>query len=241
MKKSLVVSLVLMGLGLASLNGQSSYAFSAGDLQQLKSTGSCPKCDLSGADLSNINLNKANLNGANLSNANLTNAKIIDSDLRSVNFSGAIIQNTNVYGTQIAISSLTKAQNNGLIFQKPSAVLVEKEGKVLPSSPPIQDSFVSLTHEGGYVANYTLMYMRDQNFGGTLVPIPKVETGTLTLGFTKKFDIPKDAKNVNLKVEAVGKGGYVIDTNIPVGKPKCFKMFGTIFDPKYAENTCSSF
>jgi Pentapeptide repeats (8 copies) len=242
MKKQLLASLLLMGLGFGSLNNQSSYAFSPSDLQKLKSTGSCQNCDLSGADLANINLNKANLNGANLSGANLTNAKIIDSDLRSVNWSGATIQNTNVYGTQIAISSLTQTQNNGLIFKKPE-VFVEKPGRLIPSpvssSPAIQDSFVSLTHGGGYVAKYTLVYFRPQPGVGLL---PKVESGTMTVGFNKRFNIPKEAINPIFKVEMVGIGSPVIfEKPITVGKPRCFLIEGTVFNRTYKENSCSSF
>jgi Pentapeptide repeats (8 copies) len=242
MKKQLLASLLWMGLGLVSFNNQSSYAFSPSDLQKLKTTGSCEKCDLSGADLANINLNKANLNGANLSGANLTNAKIIDSDLRSVNWSGAIVQNTNVYGTQIAISSLTQTQNSGLIFKKPE-VGVEKTGTVIPrpvsSSPAIQDSFISLTHGGGYVAKYTLVYFRPQPGVGLL---PKVESGTMTVGFNKRFVIPKDAIGTNFKVEMVGIGSpVIINTPIAVGKPRCFLIEGTVFSRTYKENSCGSF
>ncbi|PMB07394.1 hypothetical protein CI594_00605, partial [Fischerella thermalis CCMEE 5196] len=42
------------------------FAFNQLDLDQLKATGSCPRCDLSGADLSRLNLTGANLRGANL-------------------------------------------------------------------------------------------------------------------------------------------------------------------------------
>ncbi len=238
MKKQLFASLLLMGLGFVSLNNQSSYAFSPSDLQKLKTTGSCEKCDLSGADLRNINLSKANLNGANLRGANLTNAKIIDSDLRSVNWSGATIQNTNVYGTQIAISSLTQTQNNGLIFKKPE-VWVEKTANPIPAPAPVQDSFISLTHGGGYVAKYTLFYFRPQPGVGML---PKVESGTMTVGFNKRFAIPKDAIGITFRVEMVGIGSpVIINTPIAVGKPRCFLIEGTVFNPSYKENSCGSF
>lgn len=238
MKKQLFASLLLMGLGFVSLNNQSSYAFSPSDLQKLKTTGSCEKCDLSGANLANINLNKANLNGANLSGANLTNAKIIDSDLRSVNWSGATIQNTNVYGTQIAISSLTQTQNSGLIFKKPEEV-VERPGIPAPAPASVQDSFISLSHEGGYVAKYALFYFRPQPGVGLL---PKAESGTMTVGFKKRFAIPKDAINVNFRVEMVGIGSpVIINTPIAVGEPRCFRITGTVFTPKYDENSCASF
>ncbi len=43
-------------------------------MQLLKTTNSCPNCDLSGADLSYANLNNANLSGADLSGADLSGA-----------------------------------------------------------------------------------------------------------------------------------------------------------------------
>lgn len=237
MKKQLIAALFI-GLNLITLNSQSSYAYNANDLQKLRNTGSCQNCDLSNADLSNINLTKANLYGANLTNANLTNAKIIDSDLRSVTFTGATINNTNVYGTQIAISSLSQNQYNGLVFKKPEK-LVEKVGIVTPD--PVQDSFVSLYNESGYVANYTLTYMIDQNIGGQMILMPKVETGSVSLGFSAKLAIPGKAKNIVFNVQAVGRGDYVISEQLSAGSPTCYKIYGTVFSPQQAKNTCSSF
>ena len=46
-------------------------AFSEEDLKKLKATGSCVKCDLSGANLSWSNLTEADLTEANLTEENL--------------------------------------------------------------------------------------------------------------------------------------------------------------------------
>ncbi len=69
------------------------------DIQRLKQTGECERCNLVGADLRNANLRDAklkdaNLEAANLSGANLQNANFKRANLRAVNFRNAIIQDT---------------------------------------------------------------------------------------------------------------------------------------------------
>ena len=53
-------------LALALILPLSVGAFKPEDLEKLKKTKECPKCDLSGADLEGANLRKANLEGVNL-------------------------------------------------------------------------------------------------------------------------------------------------------------------------------
>ena len=55
-------------------------AFSEADLEKLKSTNECNKCDFSGA-----NLGGARLRGANLAEANLTNAYLTGANLYKAN------------------------------------------------------------------------------------------------------------------------------------------------------------
>jgi uncharacterized protein YjbI with pentapeptide repeats len=69
------------------------------DLERLKQTGECERCNLVGADLRHANLREAklkdsNLEAANLSGANLQNANFKRANLRAVNFKNAIIQDT---------------------------------------------------------------------------------------------------------------------------------------------------
>lgn len=69
------------------------------DIQRLKQTGECERCNLVGADLRNANLRDAklkdsNLEAANLSGANLQNANFKRANLRAVNFRNAIIRDT---------------------------------------------------------------------------------------------------------------------------------------------------
>ena len=70
------------------------FAYKESDLKKLKSTKSCPKCDLtdlnlSGANLSGANLSGSNLSGANLSGANLSEANLSEANLKEVNLTGA--------------------------------------------------------------------------------------------------------------------------------------------------------
>jgi len=59
-------------IGMLCVSG--AHAWNEAQLQLLKTTNSCPNCDLSGADLSYANLNNANLSGADLSGADLSGA-----------------------------------------------------------------------------------------------------------------------------------------------------------------------
>ncbi len=69
------------------------YGFDEKQVQALKKTNSCKKCDLSGAKLSNMDLSyadlaSANLSGADLYNSNLTGADRTEAHPSGENFSG---------------------------------------------------------------------------------------------------------------------------------------------------------
>lgn len=98
-----------------------------------------------------------------------------------------------------------------------------------------RDSNISLTNRAGYVLEYTFTYLLDQNIGGVMVPMPKVETGNLSLGFTKTITLPADAKNAFLRAKAVGRGDYVIDTGLTPFGNICFYTHGTVFSPSYTQ------
>jgi uncharacterized protein YjbI with pentapeptide repeats len=75
------------------------FAANPDHIQQLKSTGACPRCDLyeaslggwqgEGADLSGANLVNADLYGANLRGANLAGALLDGANLRLADLTGA--------------------------------------------------------------------------------------------------------------------------------------------------------
>ena len=89
------------------------------------------------------------------------------------------------------------------------------------------------------MADMTVMYFVNQNFGGTLVPMPKtVVTDKITAGVSKSINIPKDiAPNTKINVIIRGYGttknsvlSITIDPNF--SGQKCYKAWGTIFSPQ---------
>lgn len=104
--------LIVGFLGVCLLTGASAaYAFDAKQLQKLKTTTSCAKCDLSGADLSGLDLSYADLSGANLSGANLTNGTFYSGNLAGANLAGANLSGANFYD-----ANLNKADMKGAIL-----------------------------------------------------------------------------------------------------------------------------
>jgi uncharacterized protein YjbI with pentapeptide repeats len=100
--------------------GFTSQAFAANqrDLEQLKATNSCVRCDLRGANLSKLNLSGANLRevnltGANLSGANLSDADLTNGNLASAVLNGADLNNASLTGANLRAASL---QNTDLSF-----------------------------------------------------------------------------------------------------------------------------
>ena len=88
----------------AVMFASSASAFDPDDLQKLKDTGDCYRCDLRAAnlmwaDLSGANLREADISGAKLAGANLLWAKLSGADLSSANLSGANLSMTPVNGT----------------------------------------------------------------------------------------------------------------------------------------------
>ena len=80
-------------------------AFNNEDLEKLKSTQDCVKCDLRRANLSEENLQGANLEGANLSRANLT-----DADLSGVNLIGADLRRADIFDSDLTDANLKGAK-----------------------------------------------------------------------------------------------------------------------------------
>ena len=68
--KTMVLFFILTGVSWQAV------AFSEADLQKLKSSLKCPKCDLTGADLEGAVLPGADLTGADLTEANLFRANL---------------------------------------------------------------------------------------------------------------------------------------------------------------------
>lgn len=79
------------------------------DLDQLKATSTCPRCNLSGADLTQLNLTGANLRGADLSGATLSKANLTKADLTGANLEGAILNLANLNSASLTGANLKSA------------------------------------------------------------------------------------------------------------------------------------
>jgi uncharacterized protein YjbI with pentapeptide repeats len=83
-------------------------AFDEKQVQQLKKTTKCQKCDLSNANLAGIDISYADLTSANLTGADLSK-----STLYGANLTGAILKNANLSGANLFEADLTKADMTG--------------------------------------------------------------------------------------------------------------------------------
>jgi len=77
------LSMLVVHICLLSMVGFSGQvgAYDEKDVEKLKATGNCQKCDLSEANLMWANLSGAKLEGADLGGANLTGAKLEGANL----------------------------------------------------------------------------------------------------------------------------------------------------------------
>lgn len=86
-------------LAIAALWANGALAFNPADVETLRNTGSCSKCDLSQfqfpdkAQLENADLVDADLRDVNLTGANLERAKLERANLNGANFSRANLEN----------------------------------------------------------------------------------------------------------------------------------------------------
>ena len=89
------------------------FGFDDKQVQALKKTNNCKKCDLSGAKLNNLDLSYADLSSANLSGADLSNTVLFGANLGKANLSGANLTSVNLFeanlsGANVANANLTK-------------------------------------------------------------------------------------------------------------------------------------
>lgn len=106
MKLKIVATVALLAwFGFA----EQSLALNPLDLEQLKTTSACPRCNLSGADLSKQNLTGANFRGADLSGATLSQANLTNADFTGANLEGAILNSANLSGASLTGANLKSA------------------------------------------------------------------------------------------------------------------------------------
>jgi uncharacterized protein YjbI with pentapeptide repeats len=85
------------------------YGFDEKQVQALKKTNSCARCDLSGAKLTNLDLSYADLSSANLSGADLSNATLFGANLSKANLSGANLSSVNLFEANLSGADVSKA------------------------------------------------------------------------------------------------------------------------------------
>jgi hypothetical protein len=76
--------------------------------------------------------------------------------------------------------SLTEAElNNNLKEVKFQKANTNSSFQIARSRRRVVTKFAHLKNNAGYVVRYILQYTTNENIGGVVVPMPKVETGTL--------------------------------------------------------------
>jgi uncharacterized protein YjbI with pentapeptide repeats len=85
------------------------YGFDEKQVQALKKTNNCKKCDLSGAKLNGLDLSYADLSSANLSGADLSNATLFGANLSKANLSGANLTSVNLFEANLSGADVSKA------------------------------------------------------------------------------------------------------------------------------------
>jgi uncharacterized protein YjbI with pentapeptide repeats len=135
MKQNKSVQIIFLSLILSCffLSGEV-FANKESDLKKLKSTNSCPKCDLSNANLRGANLNGANLSGANLNGVyliftNLKNADLSNADLRNADLSNADLSNADLRNADLRNADLRNADLSGANLRdaKLSGIQIDKK------------------------------------------------------------------------------------------------------------------
>ncbi|HEY9819015.1 MAG TPA: pentapeptide repeat-containing protein [Candidatus Obscuribacterales bacterium] len=132
-----LVGAIALGSALLAI-ATPAIAQNADHIDQLRRTGRCSSCDLSGADLSGLDLSHAYLVGAFLIGADLSNA-----NLRSANLERAILNGANLSGADFTFADLTDASLNGARIEIPAIFtgatldrMVMPSGQVRGSSSP---------------------------------------------------------------------------------------------------------
>ncbi len=90
---------------------------------------------------------------------------------------------------------------------------------------------LKVTHGGGYVAWMTVRYFQN----GKEVTV--LNRNDLTAGWSQKFDIPVDAKNITLSIQNTVNGGVVFNQTWPERPNVCIKIYGPVWEPKW-NNEC---
>lgn len=94
------------------------YGFDEKQVQALKKTNNCKKCDLSGAKLNNLDMSYADVSSANLSGADLSNSTLFGANLSKTNLSGANLSGVNLFEANLSGADVSKANFSKTYFDQ---------------------------------------------------------------------------------------------------------------------------
>ena len=134
-------------------------AFSDVDLEKLKSTNECKKCDFSGANLEGARLRATNLAEADLTGADLTGADFYRANLENANLTGAnlaganlidiFMEDTTLQDANLTGANLTKAYLEATDLTGANLTMANLAGAFLEGAnlecPPKSNSTISTT------------------------------------------------------------------------------------------------
>ena len=102
------LSMLVVHICLLSMVGFSGQvgAYDEKDVEKLKATGNCQKCDLSEANLTWADLSGASLEDANLKGANLEGANLEGANLGGANLTGAKLEGANLEGAKLCRTTM---------------------------------------------------------------------------------------------------------------------------------------
>lgn len=94
-----------------------------------------------------------------------------------------------------------------------------------------EGGYVNFFNESGYVAKFTVTY----TYNGKSL---KAETGDMALGARRTINLPDGSTNIKVKGEGSAVFSWTEIFNQSFNSPpnKCFKVYATIFDPKWNNN-----
>ena len=126
---------LIAGCLLAVGSTQVGFAEDQAALERVRSTHSCPGCDLSDADLRGADLTLGDLTNALLDHANLYGANLQHADLTGASLGGADLSKANLKGAKGA--NLAGAITSEYTTSNSSAVLPSTISKLAVSSPSV--------------------------------------------------------------------------------------------------------
>jgi len=130
MKQNKSVQIIFLSLifSIFFLSGQL-FAYKESDLKKLKSTKSCPKCDLTDLNLSGSNLSGSNLSGSNLSGSNLSGSNLSGSNLSGSNLSGSNLKEVNLTYANLSGANLseTNLKEINLTYANLSEIIIDEK------------------------------------------------------------------------------------------------------------------